>query len=302
MTEYSRSPLARLEPAGLASDLLEQGALMLRARASLEEFLAFSARCAASWGPFVEQGSQQGQQQSVGGNSGRSTVAGLASLFTTTGRTQGHPVPLHGELYFQQRRPPELLWFYCAQAPESDGMTWLCDGISLFAALPQPIQAQLSQRRLVYQRRLDCAYWQQYGKDPEKVLEWFTAQGYAISWNEDGSLSTCFMAPALIERGGEPVFINNLLPFGLRQIQTPEATRARVCFEGEQPIAPELVLEIEAIAAGLTRAVAWQAGDVVLVDNTRTLHGRGAVSGSQREVYVRMSQAGFLAELLEAEG
>lgn len=42
------------------------------------------------------------------------------------------------------------------------------------------------------------------------------------------------------------------------------------------------------VAAGLTVAVPWRAGDVLVVDNTPFLHGRQAFTDHGRAVMVRM--------------
>jgi alpha-ketoglutarate-dependent taurine dioxygenase len=50
---------------------------------------------------------------------------------------------------------------------------------------------------------------------------------------------------------------------------------------------------VAAAAQRLTIAVPWRAGDVLLVDNSRYLHGRRAFKDAGRTVMVRM---GFLHE------
>lgn len=299
--------LASLAPSVLKALLLEHGAVLIRSQASsrndVEAFLNFSQNAVQQWGQFIEQGSGSQQQRSIGGNSGRSCVQGLSSLFTTTGAYAPHPVPLHGELYFQQLRPPEMLWFYCQQPPQRGGETLLCDGERIFAGLPADTQAVLSSRKLVYQRHLDAQVWPRlYGTEERAELSaYLSAQGYTLDWLEDGSVRTQFTSPAVLQRDGRPVFINNLLPFGLRQWQTPNQTRARIYWEGDsEPLPEALVLQIEAVAQALTLALAWEPGDIVVVDNTRMLHGRHEVQGSEREIYVRMNTAQFLADLLDS--
>lgn len=292
-------PLSQLEPAELSQLLLESGALLLRSGAGLEDFLTFSKRCAAQWGPLLEKGQGPNQQKSVGGNSGREMVDGRSDLFTTTGRYQGHPVPLHGELYFQQHQPPQLLWFYCQLPPLSQGETWFCDGGLFWRALSPETREFLQAQTLVYMRVHPAKVWQQQyaTQDPELVSAQLQQQGFRYCWQQD-TLTTYFEAPVVIERAHQQIFINNLLPFALRQIQTPEQTASRVFFAEQQLPEPELILRLEQQALALTQAVGWQKGDVVLIDNTRILHGRGPVNDSQREIYVRMAEADFIAKLL----
>lgn len=293
--------LNQTQPQELQEAILQHGAVLIRSGASLKEFLNFSQDCANTWGPFVEQGERPGQQRTVGGNSGREVVQENPSLFTTTGQYEGHPVPLHGELYFQQKSPPQLLWFYCQKKPLSNGETLLCDGIQIFASLPPKLQTLLSTRSLVYIRQHDKNTWPKlYGSsNPQEVSTWLTSQGFTYTWTENQSLITQFKTPAIIKRAKQSVFINNLLPFAFRQTYNAQKTRARIYLEGdEEPLSKALFTELEAITKTLTDAIKWEAGDIALVDNTRVLHGRNTVTDTQRQIYVRMSKANFLAAQL----
>jgi alpha-ketoglutarate-dependent taurine dioxygenase len=45
------------------------------------------------------------------------------------------------------------------------------------------------------------------------------------------------------------------------------------------------------VAESLTTEIAWQRGDVAIIDNTRCLHGRRAFPGGTREILTRMGDA-----------
>jgi alpha-ketoglutarate-dependent taurine dioxygenase len=62
--------------------------------------------------------------------------------------------------------------------------------------------------------------------------------------------------------------------------------------EGGAPVPGAVIKEILAINQRCAVALPWSAGDVVMVDNTRVLHGRLAYSG-ERNVYVRLGERAF---------
>ncbi|MEO8890080.1 MAG: TauD/TfdA family dioxygenase, partial [Coleofasciculaceae cyanobacterium] len=57
---------------------------------------------------------------------------------------------------------------------------------------------------------------------------------------------------------------------------------------------PESVIdEIQTITEQLIQLVAWQKSDVLMIDNTRLMHGRRAFADNQRDIYVRLCEASF---------
>lgn len=292
------TPLPELDREHVERMVLECGAILLRNSSnSCSDFLLFSDSIGQE---FVRQGTGEGRSRTIGGNSGRTIVDGIDSLFSTTGAGYVHPVPLHGELYFQQADPPAMLWFQCEVPPVSNGETLLCDGEALFAALPEKLQHQLADNRLAYHRQLDRSVWQSQfaSTDADEVIAYCNSRGTQAWLAPDGSLRTRFCGPAIRYRAGRPVFINNLLPFALRELRTPQETRARVRMESGAQFPSESIECIERIASTFTHVLSWQKGDCVAVDNTRMLHGRNRVDGCRREIRVRMSNAGFISQAL----
>ncbi|MGE3725426.1 MAG: TauD/TfdA family dioxygenase [Candidatus Sericytochromatia bacterium] len=233
----------------------------------------------------------QTPQQLIGANLRRTPLTGYPGVFVASGTADLFELPLHGELYYQYQHPPDLLWFYCATAPTQQGETWLCDGQALFAALPEQVQTAFLSQKIVYTRVQSAENWQRdYQTSDFKALKAFLAsQAIESVLEEDGALLTRFTTPALRWHQGQPVFINNVLPFALRELSQPDALRAHVRFEDGQKIPSEMVLLIRDTARQLTCAWPWQTGDILLVDNTRILHGRGTLHPEPRCLYLRMS-------------
>jgi alpha-ketoglutarate-dependent taurine dioxygenase len=263
------------------------GYLIFNEEYSLEDFERFSSRIG---GDFIQKGEKH---TVIGGNSGRDQVGENKSVFTATGLKSGHEVPLHGELYFQNVNPPDLLWFYCEQPGDHSDSTWYCDGVALFESLSNETQDYLVENNLAtYHRYHPKEVWQKlYGVSDPKVLESILAQNQVrVKYQpEDGAIWTAFDSPILQKKETSWAFINNILPFGTRELYSPHETKSYVEFGKNYDHKKAMIIEIHEIAQKLTREIHWEKGMLAIIDNKRTLHGRGKVSNYDRKVYVRMS-------------
>lgn len=192
------------------------------------------------------------------------------------------------------------MWFYCESGEGDYQSTTLCDGIALFAGLRPEDQALFLNHPLCYERYHSEHFWRtQYLVDTPEALEaYLRSQDREWEWLPDQGLKTRFIASAVHLRKGTPVFINSFLPFGLRQLRRPEETRARVSFADGTPLDEALLLRVEAVAERLTRRIDWKKGDFLVIDNTRMMHGREALSTEDpRKLQVRLSGCDVLADL-----
>lgn len=283
-----------LDKTAFQAALLQAGAILLRHPShTLADFLAVSERLTDQ---FLQVDPQKGAMGAIGANFGRKPIAGSNSLFSATGGD--YALPLHGEGYFHFSDPPHLLWFFCANPAQEAGETLLCDGEKLFASLPQTIQAGLLQQDIVYSRIHPPSTWQElYGsKDPTQVQAHFKQRGIESRYLPDGSIESRFRSCAIRHRAGKQIFVNNLLPFALRELETPEQTQARVRFANAEPIPSEWVFQIQAQAQAQQEEIHWQAMDILVIDNTRFLHGRRQIRDPQRELYLRLGYANFIRQ------
>lgn len=274
----------------------EDGAVLLRGFApARDDFLAFTERFGREFSTY--QGGFFHDRRPVGGN---------RTLLTVTASDEGFAIPLHGEMYYTKRRPA-LLWFCCETPPAADGETTLADGEELWRRLSDRARALFTERRLKYRRELPDGAWQQafQSDDLDEVRRFCAAADTALEVDEErGGVRTEFVdwAAAVGRTGARDTFINSLLPLYLGELSFRAGTAAKairelsgetfqvvVRMEDGAPVPGWAVKEVMALARRCERQVSWRAGDVLLIDNTRVMHGRTAYVGARR-VFVRMSE------------
>lgn len=295
---HLKEPVKKISPDKVKEILYRQGAVLLRhPQNRLEDFLAFSEQIGQN---FYEKGHDAHQHREIGGERGRTHVNSHPSLFWVSAKENSHSLPLHGELYFCSSTPPELLWFYCESSAADACPTLICDGVSLFEHLPQAVQNKLIGQKVKYHRYYTRESWQNsFGFEQASSLKHYLEnKSYEYEFYPDGSLSTWFSSDILRKQGNTWAFINNILPFGLRELREPGSSKATVRWIDNTPLSQELLLVIEEKALELKQEIVWQQGDILVIDNTRTLHGRGPMNSADRQLYLRMSRADFLSEQL----
>jgi alpha-ketoglutarate-dependent taurine dioxygenase len=276
-----------MEKEYIKQKLNEDGYFILDKGFSLEEFELFSSTIG---GDFIKK---EEKHTVIGGNSGRDQVGGNNSVFTATGLKSGHEVPLHGELYFQSSSPPDLLWFYCEEPGDFSDSTWYCDGVKLFESLKEETQLYLLENNGARYHRFHLkTVWQQlYGvNNPLELQQILLKNNVEMAFHpDDESIWTIFESPVLQKKKDKWAFINNILPFGIRELYYPLETKSFVEFGRDFTHKKAMIEEIHQVSQGLTKEIQWKKGMLAIIDNKRTLHGRGKISNFERKVFVRMS-------------
>jgi len=203
-------------------------------------------------------------------------------------------LPLHGEMYYVDHRPV-ILWFYCVTPADSDGETTICDGSKVYEALSDPTKKLLQEKRLKYIRRYLDGEWQLIYQtdnidDAASFAGW---NGLQVHIDRDSnSIHTEYVHPAVITSkwGNHKVYINNVLTVWWQEEHLGRETSI-VRFEDGSKISKDIIDEVVAAQNKFVIPIAWHPQDFVVIDNTRTLHGRRAFTDTNREVYLRMVQS-----------
>jgi alpha-ketoglutarate-dependent taurine dioxygenase len=186
------------------------------------------------------------------------------------------PFPLHPEL---SREPwkPDVCFFGCLNPPRDQGATTICDGVAIVRHLPAEIRHAFEGRRLLYLQPAipeELDYWlgtsnpsdAQLAAPPPRSPYFFRRHGDMIV---RGFTRPALHRPMFID---EPAFGNFLL-------------FARYCqgisdfplFEDGSPVPEPLLRAVKDVSDGLTAPILWRQGDLLMLDNSRFMHGRTAV-------------------------
>ncbi len=220
---------------------------------------------------------------------GRETVD-AGSVIQTVNKGE-EPFPLHPEL---SREPwkPDVCWFGCLTPPASQGQTTICDGTKIVRKLPKNMLEELTNSRLRYRRLTspeEVQYWLKGDDLSDAALQAPPEDCPFTFERHNGNLFRSFSAPMLHKTmfSKELCFGNFLLfnRFLNNDFSYPT-------YEDGTLVPRKLTNVIKIVGDACLVAVKWQAGDVLMLDNTRFMHGRrGIRDASQRRI---LTYFGFL--------
>ncbi|ARJ41017.1 taurine catabolism dioxygenase TauD [Pantoea alhagi] len=199
---------------------------------------------------------------------------------------------------------PDLCWFYCEKAPERGSQTTVCDGKLVFEHLSAAARAAFSLQEIVYSRRVEEQKWKTYAfhalaaqQNAPISLEKTTlahllsltagAPGTTITLNDDGAIRYQFQTPAIRASHINPQLKHNFANsiFG----PSNHYEKPVITFANGEAIPADLPEEADAVCDRFTFDIGWQHGDVVLIDNTRVMHGRRRIEDKARTIFNALS-------------
>ena len=202
---------------------------------------------------------------------------------------------------------PQKIWFFCMQSPQSGGETPIVDCRKVFQLLDPQLREKFKQKQLMYVRNyangLDVS-WQDFFRTTDKkaVEDYCNKASINVEWKPDGGLRTCQVRPAIIKhpQTGESIFFNQIqlhhascLKSEVRESLLStfgEDNLPRHVYYGDRsPIEVSVIEEITAIYQKAQVSFPWQKGDVLMLDNMLTAHGRNPYEGN-RKIVVAMGE------------
>jgi alpha-ketoglutarate-dependent taurine dioxygenase len=193
---------------------------------------------------------------------------------------------------------PELCWFFCKKAAKAGSQTTVCDGKMVLEHMPQAIKNAFRNRHLVYTRNVSEAIWKtfvlhhlpQLGKMENVTFAHVEAitqriKGLSARLNDDMSSCYSFTIQAIIPSAfcQEFAFANSILGPSFNY------EKPRITFEDGEELPVDLVQEVKLITDACTEDINWQDGDVVVINNTRVMHGRRRIVDTNRTIYNALS-------------
>ena len=255
-----------------------------------------------------------------GGATPRSGIGNSTRVFAATYAAPDIRIPLHQEMTYMPNYPSRLA-FFCQLPAETGGETLLGNMRAFTQALPERILRKVDALGVIAIRNFRCAGRPHPAEGHPVIihLTWqksFSAEtreqaeaecrklGLSWKWEDDDSLTTFFKDAGcgIHRRTGERIWINHLqtqvhhprwMPksmvaayqehyFGKPR---PRPYHARYGDGSEMDEAD--FLQVHDLLDAVTVAPRWQAGDVMIVDNIATAHGRASFTG-RRDVQVSL--------------
>lgn len=184
---------------------------------------------------------------------------------------------------------PDLFWMLARTPPRHRGRTGLADGVAAARDLTPKTRAHFSEQPMLFAYdHLPKSHWAALvpGRSERAEVEaWLASIGkqrgvteYAFDADDNLSLKFSFRAIRETRLSGLAAFCCGLL-------DAPELYKFA---DGSAP-AGDCVTEVRQVIYQNAVWLDWQAGDVLLVDNTRVMHAREAFDDPQRKILVRYS-------------
>ena len=238
------------------------------------------------------------------GSTPRSKVAD--GVYTSTEYPPHQRIPLHNEQAYTREWPMKL-WFFCEVAAKEGGETPIADSREIYRRIDPRIRERFERSGLMYVRNfgngLDVPWQQVFNVgDRASVEQYCRPRGIVCEWKEDGELRTrqVCQAVAAHPRTGDMVWFNQAHLFHvssldpevrealLETVDEPDLPR-NVYYGDGSPLEDALLDEIRGVLDEAQMSFPWSAGDVLMLDNMLTAHGRSPFRGP-RKVIVAMAE------------
>jgi alpha-ketoglutarate-dependent taurine dioxygenase len=276
------------------ASLLAHGAILFRGFpvASAPDFEAFITElCADRWANYREPATP------------RSHVDG--HIYTSTEYDPRKRIYLHNENAHCMSWPLKLFFFCQTPAPEG-GATPIADCRRMLSGVSPATKELFRARHLMHVRNFGYGFgfpWQTvFGTtERDEVARYCADNGMEHEWKDGDKLSIRYVRPAFAPHPhlGEDIWFNHGTFFHPSTTEPQVQRMLRVLpshhlpfntlFGDGTPIEAGLMDELRAAYDGATSRFTWEAGDILLLDNMITAHGRDPYAG-ERRVLVGMAE------------
>lgn len=218
-------------------------------------------------------------------------------VFTANEAPPETEIHLHHEMA-QTPIYPSKLFFYCEIAPDEGGATPVCRSDWLLGQLEgddPALVARFADEGVRYTNVMPAnddagsgqgrSWRSTLGVADQAEAEARLAElGYEWEWFDGATLRVTTPALAAIRTlpDGSKSFFNQLIAAFRGWSDSRNQAEKSLAFGNGEPITAKHMARAIELSEELTRDIAWQAGDVALIDNYTVMHGRRPFAGKRR--------------------
>ena len=293
----------------LRDEMLKRGGILLR---------GFEVNEPAGFAEIIGALGYRPEEENPFDTSPRSKVA--ENVYTSTDTPDAYPILAHNENSFLNERP-RMISFFCLVEPRRYGETPLFDSRAAAIALDPGVRAKLEEKKVCYRRRLPKKRpgwapvmnrdWEEvFGtRDRDEIEAMVTAQGMTCHWHPNGRVlhtenvvnplprhpdtgDQClnlqaFHPTSILQdldevRPRQSRLHNASLKMGLRILYALDVIPVQILYGDGTPIPADEMAEIRRATWDHSVLFRWKKGDVLVLDNILTGHGRMNVEGPRK--------------------
>jgi alpha-ketoglutarate-dependent taurine dioxygenase len=288
------TPWARANREWIEKSLLEHGAILFR-NFSIREIEDFELLIQAISDQSLEYRERSSPRRLISGK-----------IYTSTDYPKKHRIFPHNENSYQRTWPLKL-FFFCLIPPLDGGETLITNCRRVLERIPPQIRARFEEKNWKYTRNFGDGFgleWPEVFQTTDKTVveEHCRNSGITVEWKAGDRLKISAVRPAFAKHPQtlEPLWFNHATFFHVTTLEPAVRDELLLHFEpgdlptnsyygDSSPIEASVLEHLREAYIQETVSFPWQAGDVLLLDNMLTGHGRAPYSGP-RSIGVGMAE------------
>lgn len=230
-------------------------------------------------------------------SSPRHRVSG--NIYTSTDYPADQSIFLHNENSYQHTWPLKI-FFFCLTPAQHGGETPIADCRKVYLRIDPEVRERFNQKKIMYVRNFTEGIglsWQTVFRTTDKAVvdEYCRQAGIEAEWRSGNHLRTRQIREAVARHPvtGEMLWFNHAAFFHVSTLDRGIRKQLASIFKAEDypnntyfgdgsQIEPGILDHLRAAYGHETIAFPWEVGDILVLDNMLTAHGRAPFSGPRR--------------------